>query len=253
MAAKVIILGSGTGIPVSNRFPSAFLIEKDSDLTLIDIGPGILTQVERAGYCYSDINRLFITHIHPDHCLDLARFLFSLKYDINAQLKHLEIIMHEKYIPYIKRYLATFGKWVEPEGLTLQWTGLTGHGQHRDYLWTAMPHHASSLAYRFTIQGNNIAFTGDTVQFDTSIDFWKKINWLFIEAGKIKITENSKHLFINETLTLIEKIQPTNARIVHIYPQSEMTVKSAMAQLQTDHAVQTIQIAYDLEEIHLHK
>ncbi len=76
---KLIILGSGTAIPLHDRgSPSLILLIEGSPL-LFDIGPGTLRQLTRAGISYEKIERIFLTHFHPDHTSDLIHLLFASK------------------------------------------------------------------------------------------------------------------------------------------------------------------------------
>mgnify|MGYP002064479739 FL=1 len=74
---KIILLGSGTGIPLNYRAsPSLALLDIDTDPVLFDMGPGTLRQLTRAGMRHDRVRRIFITHFHPDHTADLIHLLF---------------------------------------------------------------------------------------------------------------------------------------------------------------------------------
>jgi len=72
---KIIILGSGTAIPNKDQSPAGILINHENQLLMLDIGPGSLARLEKAGYSYHQLDYLFLTHLHPDHTLDLATLL----------------------------------------------------------------------------------------------------------------------------------------------------------------------------------
>lgn len=77
---KLTILGSGTAIPSLDRNPSSFLLEFDNGKNaLLDIGPGTIKRLLELGKTINDINYIFLSHFHPDHCLDLIWLLFLLK------------------------------------------------------------------------------------------------------------------------------------------------------------------------------
>lgn len=47
----------------------------DGRVYLVDLGSGASRQLARAGYGYSDVEAVFITHMHSDHTVDLASML----------------------------------------------------------------------------------------------------------------------------------------------------------------------------------
>lgn len=64
------------GILTKGSFLNGYLIDNEGSLTLVDAGiPGFKKDVERAltilGKTMADIQRIFITHAHPDHVGDL--------------------------------------------------------------------------------------------------------------------------------------------------------------------------------------
>ena len=71
----IIILGSGTGLPLVDRASPAFALLLEERLALFDVGPGTLRQLSRAGIPYNRIGDIFITHFHPDHTADFGHFL----------------------------------------------------------------------------------------------------------------------------------------------------------------------------------
>ncbi|MBW2615942.1 MAG: MBL fold metallo-hydrolase, partial [Deltaproteobacteria bacterium] len=64
---ELIILGSGTAIPLNHRASPSLALVIDGQLILFDMGPGTLRQLTKAGLNHEDIRRVFITHFHPDH------------------------------------------------------------------------------------------------------------------------------------------------------------------------------------------
>src|SRR5690554_4879231 len=70
----VTVLGSGSPIPQLNRSGPAFALDADDHLAVIDCGPGALRQMMMAGLDIARSTRLFLTHLHSDHTMDLGQF-----------------------------------------------------------------------------------------------------------------------------------------------------------------------------------
>jgi ribonuclease BN (tRNA processing enzyme) len=72
---EIVILGSGTALPIKDHSPSGIMISHEGHPILLDIGPGTLTRLLPVGITYDLIDFLLSTHLHPDHTLDLATLL----------------------------------------------------------------------------------------------------------------------------------------------------------------------------------
>lgn len=69
--ASLIILGSASGTPNRYRACSGYLIECDRRLTLFDCGSGVARSFLNLGYDLLALDRIVISHTHPDHVSDL--------------------------------------------------------------------------------------------------------------------------------------------------------------------------------------
>jgi ribonuclease BN (tRNA processing enzyme) len=76
---KVTILGTGPACPGPGEACSGFLVEKNEQKILIDFGTGVISNLQY--YCaITDVSSIVITHMHPDHFLDLIPFRYALRY-----------------------------------------------------------------------------------------------------------------------------------------------------------------------------
>lgn len=75
---KVTILGSGTYQPLEvQRHSAAYLVQDGNKNLVFDFGRGVVDQLLKCGVAYYDIDTIFLTHTHPDHCAELGAFLFA--------------------------------------------------------------------------------------------------------------------------------------------------------------------------------
>lgn len=80
---KLVLLGTGTPIMAPNRYQSSLAIIVDDQPYIVDCGSGILQRLSDArakgisALANENLNKLFITHFHPDHTLGLPGFLIS--------------------------------------------------------------------------------------------------------------------------------------------------------------------------------
>ena len=82
---KIKILGSGSAFSVKN-FQSNYLISDEtrySNNLLIDCGSDIRFSLAESGMSYKDISRVYISHLHADHCGGLEYLAFCSYFDPN--------------------------------------------------------------------------------------------------------------------------------------------------------------------------
>ena len=76
---EVIILGSGTFIPIPERSSPCIMLRSKSTILLLDIGTGSLRQIAKTGLSCTMLDYILLSHFHPDHTADIIPFLFTLK------------------------------------------------------------------------------------------------------------------------------------------------------------------------------
>jgi ribonuclease BN (tRNA processing enzyme) len=69
---RLHLIGSGCPTPVPRQFGSAFGLELDDALILIDCGPAATYKMVRMGISPLRIDHVFLTHHHFDHTADVA-------------------------------------------------------------------------------------------------------------------------------------------------------------------------------------
>lgn len=72
------ILGCGSAVPTARHNTSAQLLNLHEKLFLIDCGEGTQTVIWRNGIRISNLNHIFISHMHGDHFFGLLPLLSSL-------------------------------------------------------------------------------------------------------------------------------------------------------------------------------
>ncbi|MEO8682543.1 MAG: MBL fold metallo-hydrolase, partial [Vicinamibacterales bacterium] len=75
---KVVLLGSGVGPPVNlQQFGASILIEAGSERLLFDCGRGATLRLAQVGVPIGSISRLFLTHLHSDHVIQIPDLLLA--------------------------------------------------------------------------------------------------------------------------------------------------------------------------------
>lgn len=77
MPFEITILGTGSALPVNNRFPSAQIVNIAYRYLLLDCGEGTQMQLGKYKIPKSKIDHIFISHLHGDHYFGLIGLLTS--------------------------------------------------------------------------------------------------------------------------------------------------------------------------------
>lgn len=73
------ILGSGGPLNAGGRASTAYLLWlRGKPSIMVDMGPGSIVNLAKAGANPNDVDALLISHIHPDHVSDLAGLLWDM-------------------------------------------------------------------------------------------------------------------------------------------------------------------------------
>ena len=75
--STIKLLGTGCPSPSSSRFGPSTLFVHDEKNYLFDCGSGVTQRLNAAGVKSSDIEILFITHLHSDHVMDMYQLYIS--------------------------------------------------------------------------------------------------------------------------------------------------------------------------------
>lgn len=72
---QLTLLGTGTPAPVPHRAGASYLLALAHTTLLIDCGPGCVDRLVQKGVSLTTIDTVVFTHLHFDHCVDLARLI----------------------------------------------------------------------------------------------------------------------------------------------------------------------------------
>jgi len=75
MTVRLTLLGTGTPTPLTHRGGSSFLIRHRDQSLLFDCGPGTVRRLLECGVSPTEIDTLFLTHLHYDHCVDYGHLV----------------------------------------------------------------------------------------------------------------------------------------------------------------------------------
>lgn len=220
---QLTILGSGTAIPVADRFPAGYLLTTPRTRLLIDCGPGTLRRLAMAGTTLAQLDAVLLTHYHTDHCADLAALLFALRSPHFAGRAPL----HVYGAPGLTRLVAKLTDawpWLQPRGYELHLHELApGAFAVGDTTVTAVPirHTAQSLGYRVTTPAGSIAFSGDADECDELVTLARGADVFVCEAATPDGRKLDGHLTPALTAGYAARAGVQRLVLTHFYPECE--------------------------------
>ncbi|RKX23080.1 MAG: hypothetical protein DRP35_00370 [Candidatus Zixiibacteriota bacterium] len=93
---KLVILGTSSGYPQSDRATSGTLINCAGDLSLIDVGSGVISAFLKLENDPQNLNRVFITHTHPDHICELPLLIQLLH--LSGKTTPFDLYLPEEFV-----------------------------------------------------------------------------------------------------------------------------------------------------------
>ena len=75
---EVNILGCGSALPTTKHFLSSQVVNSRDKLFMIDCGEGSQLQFRAMKLHFQKLNRIFISHLHGDHCFGLPGLISTL-------------------------------------------------------------------------------------------------------------------------------------------------------------------------------
>lgn len=108
MSFRLTVLGSASAMPVSDRNPSAQMLQVYGRLFLLDCGEGAQQQMRRAHLSIVKLSALFISHIHGDHIFGVFPLLSTM--GMLGRKAPLDIYAPAAFANHIRFFLAWHGE-----------------------------------------------------------------------------------------------------------------------------------------------
>ncbi len=219
---KIIVLGSGTLLSGAERTPPGFLLTQKNLNALLDCGPGVLHQLKKLNMNVLQLDTIFLTHFHLDHCADVFPLLMNralLESEANRQLK---ILGPPGLIEWFEQIAKTQGSWltrakpvlVELEDKPALWSNMTVHVRPNC-------HTAHSVSFRFEDKGKAVFFSGDCGYSEELVDFARGARLAFVECSYSDKAAQEGHLTPKQVAALAEQAGFARVALVHIYPEND--------------------------------
>jgi len=222
-SAELILLGTGTCVPVRERSSSCYALRSERFTLLLDIGVGALRRMTEAGVDYRETDAVILSHFHPDHVSDLAALIFANLYTPGFRReKPLTILGPPGLRGFLEVLQQAYGRWVlEPEfplEVLERPPGGLDLGPFR--LETAAAQHAKS-AWHISVETpgkKRLVYSGDTGYSEELIRLAQGCNLLLIECSFPSNQPVQGHLTPAEVGMIAAQAGCRRVVLTHFYP-----------------------------------
>lgn len=225
---NVIVIGSGTGIPLAHRASPALVMTSPGGPVLFDMGPGTLRQLARIGIGHERIGRIFLSHFHPDHTADLIHFLFATRNPLVLKKRNPFTVYAPRGLKvFLEGMESAYGTWIripeeimrteELDAVDLDQRMLPGV----EVLSLPVPHTSQSLAFRVAASssGTSFVYTGDTGFAQELAEFAKDCDVLISECSFPDGEGVEGHLTPSEAGRMATLAGARKLVLLHFYPE----------------------------------
>jgi ribonuclease BN (tRNA processing enzyme) len=254
---KVIFLGSASG-QTSDRETVSFILEGQKRI-LVETGPAVIRQMERAGYRPWQVDAVVVTHCHGDHTLGYPYFMFGKHIDKISNRggpDQISVLATSAVIDGLQSMLSfcyppgewpTFG--IDEVSLTENPEGMLW--DEIPYKTTPVKHSVPNIAISFELDGKKVTYSSDTVYSDSLVDLASGSDLLIQEAmvpNSMKgFSEKTKHATTGDAARIASEAGVRQVILVHLDPPWFEKEEQIVEEVRSGYEGE-VNIAHDLED-----
>ncbi len=219
---ELIITGSGTAALQPHRGPSGYVLKTGNQIFLLDGGTGTLLKCLEAGVSYKDIDKIFYTHLHPDHTIDLIPFLFSTRHTPGfAREKKLELHGPVGFKDFFNGLVGLYGKALVEGDYEIEVVEMAESNLSFERLKITtklMKHSEGAIGYRFELNDKIFVYSGDTDFCEGIIELAQGADVLLLECSFPDDMKVKGHLTPTEAGKIASRAEVDKLILTHLYP-----------------------------------
>lgn len=218
------VLGSGTAIPHPQRNAAGYLLRCGGSTVLLEAGSGTTRQLARAGMRVSQITQIWISHLHLDHCADLAAFLFACKSMGEGVRAPLKLIGPPGFREHMERLQFAHSRALSGLKFPIEVHEIYDGAMHFEGgLLRARPvaHSAHTVGFRIeeNTSGASLTYTADSEECDALVELARHTGTLLAECSCLDSQCLPGHLSPARVARLAAAAQPGKVLLTHLYPE----------------------------------
>jgi ribonuclease BN (tRNA processing enzyme) len=224
---EITVVGSGTVVPRPERRQSCVTVETGGEMLVIDLGSGAVRGMLLAGLDPFAVDRIFFTHFHPDHTVDVVPLLFSIKYGAEEErTRPLYLTGPESFTEFWDSVRSVWGEFMVGDYPT--------HVSELPHVcsspldlpgcrlsWAPAEHRPESIAYRLDGEDGDFVYSGDTEYSESVVELARNAHTLLIECSFPDENPVPGHLTPSSAARIASEAGVERVVLTHIYPAAD--------------------------------
>jgi len=223
----ITVVGSGTVVPNLERRQSCVVVRAGGQTFVFDLGSGAVRGMLCSGLDPFAVDRIFFTHLHPDHTVDVVPLLFAINYGApEKRTRPLYVTGPEPFLRFWGSVMEVWGRWMTGDYATLV-SELPHECQSPIDLagcrlsWAPAEHRRESIAFRLDTEGGAFIYTGDTEYSESVVELARGADTLLIECSFPDEAPVPGHLTPSGVARIASEAGAKRVVLTHIYPAAD--------------------------------
>jgi len=226
---QLVVLGSGTSVFHPHRAAAGFWLQTENGSMLLDCGADTPHRMAKENLDWLNLDAIWISHLHLDHCGGLAPFLFGMKHvpGIESRSKALKISGCEGVEKLLRSIDESHNYKLMRQRFPIEIQEFSA-GQRKSFELLPdlkaetfpTPHRRESLAIRLTNSSRKtVVYTSDTGFSEELAQFCRGADLLILECSFYRDKAVATHLELAEAMRIAQIAEPRTLLLTHLYPE----------------------------------
>jgi len=239
---QLTVVGCSGSFPGPDSAASCYLVEADGFRVLLDLGSGALGSLQRY-VDLADLDAVLVSHLHPDHCIDLLPLYVARTYDPRRRYDRLPVVVPGGGAEHLAR---AYGR-AERPGLAAsfefdEWTAGTRRFGPLAVTVARMAHPVETWGMRVEHDGAALAYSADTGPSGALVELARDADLALFEAafetGRDDHAPPDLHLSAREAAEAATDAGVRRLVLTHLPPWNDPEVSRRAAEAAYDGPVE---------------
>lgn len=225
---RLVVLGSGTSVPHPRRAAASLWLETEGSSILLDCSADAAHRMAQEGLDWSNLDAIWISHLHLDHCGGLASLLFGMKHSPQTQARRKPLrIFACAGVERLLRAIDEANNYnLLKQPFPLEVLEFTGSNEQFtlcegvEGVTFSTPHTRESLAIRLTNANlKTVVYSSDTGVSEELAKFASAADLFVLECSFYQNKPVQTHLELAEAMQIARLAGPRKLLLTHLYPE----------------------------------